>query len=109
MAGVKGRSGTNKGKDKPFTEALRMEIAAAGADHKRLRRIAAKALDLAEAGESWAVQFVADRLEGRPAQSMDMTVRQASAKELTDDELADIALGRSEGVADEALDPAQLN
>jgi hypothetical protein len=35
MAGVKGRSGTNRNKDKPFADALRMEINAAGDDHKQ--------------------------------------------------------------------------
>lgn len=71
MAGVAGRSG--KPKDKPFIEALRMEIADAGGDLKRLRKIAAKALELAEAGEAWAVQFVADRLDGKPAQSVEVS------------------------------------
>jgi len=50
-----------------------------------------------------------DRGWGKPAQTVDMTVRKAIAKDLADDELADIALGRSEGAADETLDPAQLN
>lgn len=71
MAGVAGRSG--KQKDKPFVDALRMEIAEAGDNHKRLRAIARKALDLAEAGEAWAVQFVADRLDGKPAQSVEVS------------------------------------
>lgn len=71
MAGVAGRSG--KLKDKPFVDALRMEIAEAGDSLKRLRKIAAKALDLAEAGEAWAVQFVADRLDGKPAQSVEVS------------------------------------
>lgn len=50
-----------------------------------------------------------DRGWGKPSQTVDMTVRKAVARDLADDELANIALGRSEGVADEALDPAQLN
>jgi hypothetical protein len=73
MAGVKGRSGTNRNKEKPFADALRMEIAAAGDDHKQLRKIAAKTLALAETGEAWAVQFVADRLDGKPAQAVEMS------------------------------------
>lgn len=50
-----------------------------------------------------------DRGWGKPSQIVDMTVRRAVAKDLADDELADIALGRSEGAADETLDPSQLN
>jgi len=73
MAGVKGRSGTNKGKDKPFAEALRMEIAAAGEDHKALRRIAAKLIEMAEGGDMQAINAIADRLDGKPVQAVDMT------------------------------------
>lgn len=74
MAGVKGRSGTNKGKDKPFIEALRMEIAAAGKEHKKLRGIARALLDKAESGDLQAIQQVADRLDGKAAQSVDVAV-----------------------------------
>lgn len=74
MAGVKGRSGTNRNKDKPFTEALRMEIAAAGGDHKALRKIAGKLLKLAAAGDMQAINAVADRLDGKPAQESHVTV-----------------------------------
>lgn len=73
MSGVAGRSGTNKGKDRLFGDALRIEITEAGDNLKRLRKIARKALDLAEAGEAWAVQFVADRLDGKPAQAVEIT------------------------------------
>lgn len=50
-----------------------------------------------------------DRGWGKPSQTVDMTVRKAVAKDLADDELADIALGGCEGAADEAVDPSQLN
>ena len=50
-----------------------------------------------------------DRGWGKPQQTVDMTVRRAIAKDLADDELADIALGRSEGAAEETVDPAKLN
>lgn len=68
MAGVKGRSGTNRSKDKPFVDALRMEIAEAGSNHKRLRAIARKLLEKAEEGDMQAIAQVADRLDGKPAQ-----------------------------------------
>lgn len=39
----------------------------------------------------------------------ELTVRRSDAKELSDNELADIALGSSEGASEPALDPSQLN
>lgn len=75
MAGVKGRSGTNRHKLKPFEDALRLEINAAGDDHKQLRKIARKLLDQAESGELQAIGMVADRLDGKPAQESTVTVR----------------------------------
>ncbi len=39
-------------------------------DGKRLRGAAEKLLDLAEAGEPWAVKELADRLDGKVAQSL---------------------------------------
>lgn len=73
MAGVKGRSGTNKGKDKPFSDALRMEIAEAEDNPRSLRKIAQKLLDKAVAGDVQAMREVADRLDGKPAQAVEYT------------------------------------
>lgn len=73
MAGKKGRSGTNKGKDKPFAEALRMELAAAGPNHKALRGLARNLIAFAESGDKeaiTAIREVADRLDGKPAQAI---------------------------------------
>jgi len=39
-------------------------------DKTRLENIIEKVLELAEQGVPWAVQFVADRTEGKPHQSM---------------------------------------
>jgi len=39
----------------------------------------------------------------------EVTVRKQIAKDLSDDELADIAAGSSEGTADAPIDPHQLN
>lgn len=76
MSGVKGRSGTNKGKDKPFAEALRMEIAAAGDNHKALRLIARNLIDLASSPvyeAMAAIKEVADRLDGKAVQESTVT------------------------------------
>lgn len=111
MAGVKGRSG--KPKDKPYAEALRMELAAAGDDLKRLRRIAAKHLELAEAGDLQAINALADRLDGKPAQESTVTINR-SVDEMTDQEIATrIAELRGVGASGNddqtPIDPSQLN
>jgi hypothetical protein len=56
-----------------------------------------------------AAQALLDRGWGKPAQTMEMTVKRISARELGDDELANIASGRGDGVADPQVDPSQLN
>jgi hypothetical protein len=76
MAGVAGRSGTNKNKDKPFRDALRMEAIAlengeiithpAGS----LRAIAQATLMKASMGDTPATNLVGDRLDGKPAQAI---------------------------------------
>lgn len=55
-------------KDKPFVEALRMELAAAGDNHKALRRIAKTLIGMAEKGDMQAINAIADRLDGKPTQ-----------------------------------------
>src|SRR5688572_5520950 len=65
----KGTSGNPSGRqrEKPFREAL--DRAIAQDDGKRIRKAADKLLDLAAAGEPWAIQMLADRLDGRAAQT----------------------------------------
>ena len=78
MAGVKGRSGTNKGKDKAFADAVRIAVNREHdgdpAGRKKLMVLADKLVDFALAGEGWAMQQVADRLDGKPAQESLVTV-----------------------------------
>jgi hypothetical protein len=60
-------------KDKPFRDALRMELAALGEDDpKSLRGLARKLLDAASGGDNTlaAIKEVADRLDGKPAQAV---------------------------------------
>jgi hypothetical protein len=64
-----GRPAGSENKDKPFRDALRMEITEAGEDRKRLRTVARALLDKAEGGDVAAIKEVADRLDGKPAQS----------------------------------------
>ena len=67
----KGKSGNPGGrpKQKPFAEALRMELAKVGKDHKALRRIARNLIRLANEESRHAlpaIKEIADRLDGRP-------------------------------------------
>lgn len=64
-----GQSGNPTGhkREAKFRAALDRAIAQDSAD--RLRSTAEKLLDLAAAGESWAVKELADRLDGKPAQA----------------------------------------
>jgi hypothetical protein len=82
--------------EKPFGVALRMELAAAGDSHRELRLIARNLINLARAGEPGALQAIreiADRLDGKPKQEAEVTLRTAVARELSDDDLAAIAVG----------------
>ena len=66
----KGQSGNPDGprKQKLFEAALQRAIAQD--DGKRLRATAEKLLDEAAKGEPWAVRELADRLDGKPHQSV---------------------------------------
>ena len=67
--GISGNPG-GRTKEKPFRDALRMQIAAAGDDHKALRAVAQALLDKAAAGDVSAIHLLADRLDGRLPQSV---------------------------------------
>lgn len=90
MAGVKGRSGTNKGKDKAFADAVRLVVQEVDPKSglKKLRRLAEKLYDEAMKGEGWAMCQIADRLDGKPAQESTVTFDdKRDAADWTRDEL----------------------
>ena len=95
-------------RDKPYRDALRMELASAGEDMRALRKIARAHIALAEAGDMSAIKEMADRLDGKPAQESTITVHRAP-RELSDHELSDIAAGSSEGTDPAPIDPQSLN
>ena len=57
-------------RDKPFLAALRLEIAEASGDPKRLRRVAVALLTKAETGDVAAIRELADRLDGKVPQAV---------------------------------------
>ncbi len=57
-------------RDKPYRDALRMEIAAAGGDFKALRLVAFAHLAKAQSGDIGAIKELADRLDGKVAQAI---------------------------------------
>ena len=98
---ARGAQPGNKNGARPFAAALKHAIADAGTDRAALIEIAKALLAKAMDGDLAAIREVADRLDGKPAQSTELTINdRRSAAELTNDELADIAAGRGEGVAE---------
>jgi hypothetical protein len=89
---VKGKSGNPGGRpsEKPFTDALRMELAAAGDDHRALRKIAKNVIELAQLPDREglsAAMMIADRLDGKPAQDSTVTIEKRDATDWSLSEL----------------------
>ena len=88
--GIKSKS-DRRVTEKPFADALRMEIAAAGENHKALRAIARNLIELAQKPELAAlpaINAIADRLDGKPAQESTVTIDdKRDAADWTRDEL----------------------
>lgn len=102
MAFKKGKSGNPGGtwSEKPFRNALRMELALAGEDAAALRAIAKALIAKAIEGDIQAAKEIADRLDGRPAQSAALTFEdKRSATDWSDEELMAII---RDGLASEA-------
>jgi hypothetical protein len=75
MAFQPGKSGNPGGraKERLFADALRMELAAVGEDNKALRAIARNLINLAQKDDEKAlpaINVIADRLDGKPAQAI---------------------------------------
>lgn len=92
---VKGQSGNPTGRPKRelithHLERELLQLADGTGTATKARKIAEKVIELAQNGNPWAVQFVAERTEGKPEQVVSI---KREVNELPDDELNDIAAG----------------
>jgi len=90
MAWQKGQSGNPLGKAsaKPWTDALRLELASRGGKEGvtgGLRKLAAAVIEKAAEGDQAAYKEIGDRLEGKPMTNVTTTIR--DARTATDAEL----------------------
>jgi len=73
MAGKPGRSGTNKGQDKIWSDALRravLRVVEKGKPTKNLEVLANKCVAMGLDGDLQAIREIGDRLDGKPAQTI---------------------------------------
>lgn len=71
-------------REKPFVEALRIELLAAGKDQKALRAIARQLIAKAQEGDMVAIKEFADRLDGKPMQAVETTIVDSHEDMLTE-------------------------
>lgn len=91
MAFEKGKSGLPGGRSslKPWTDAIRLELAASGGTlSDGLRKVARKVIAQAIDGDAMAWREIGDRLEGKPMQNLTATIK--DARTATDAELTAI-------------------
>jgi ribosomal protein L17 len=69
-----GNAYSGRRQEKPFADALRMEIAAAGEDRKALRIVAQKLIAKAQDGDMQAIRELADRTDGKAVQQVEANV-----------------------------------
>jgi hypothetical protein len=65
-----GNANSGRKQEKPFRDALRMELLAAGEDNKALRKIAKALIEKAETGDMQAIKELADRTDGKVPQAI---------------------------------------
>lgn len=65
-----GNQNSGRKQEKPFRDALRMELAAVGEDSKALRLIAAALISKASEGDMQAIKELADRIDGKVPQGI---------------------------------------
>jgi hypothetical protein len=65
-----GNANSGRKQEKPFRDALRIEIADAGEEHQALRKVAKKLLKKAQDGDLQAIKELADRTDGKVPQGI---------------------------------------
>lgn len=65
-----GNANSGRKQEKPFRDALRMELAAAGDDSKALRLVAQALIAKAMDGDMQAIKELADRTDGKVPQAV---------------------------------------
>ena len=65
-----GNANSGRKQEKPFRDALRLELAAIGEDSKALRKIAQSLIASATEGKMDAIKEVADRIDGKVPQAI---------------------------------------
>ena len=100
MAG-NSNSGRRKS-DRDFANMVRIAVNEIGASGKpKLRELAEILVEQGLKGESWAMQVIADRLDGKPAQESTLSIHdKREATDWTREELVEF-LRRSESSADD--------
>ena len=63
-----GNRNSGRRQEKPFADALRMEVTALKGDRKSLRLVARKLIEKAEDGDMAAIKELADRTDGKSIQ-----------------------------------------
>ena len=104
MPFVKGQSGNPGGRPKVVGEVQELARSHTADAVTTLAEIM-RDTEAAPAARVAAANALLDRGYGKPLQSSTVSVRRVNAREMSDDELAAIALGRSEGAADPPDDP----
>jgi Family of unknown function (DUF5681) len=92
-----GKSGNPNGSAGPRRFQAAIERALAQDDGKKLRAAVDKMLTAASKGEPWAIQFLAERLDGKATQTVSI-IRDAC--ELSDADLGYIAAAGSDRIAE---------
>jgi hypothetical protein len=83
--------------DKPFTEALKVALQRTDADGKKaIYRLADKLVSCALDGAGWAFKEIADRIEGKPREQIDHTIKDfRGLAEYSDAELTELLRDRA--------------
>lgn len=85
--GVSGNPGGRKA-NREWTDALRLAVKRTDGDKTKLNKLAENTVELALAGEGWAVKEIGDRLEGKAIQAVEHSGPDGSPIEMSDTEAA---------------------